>query len=194
MATSLLFVLNLLLCGPVLCSVQGSIQHVQPTVAGGGNFSVSICCKPKGAYGMTDGAFLEFVCLPSVTGTPHISVQEGASFAPEVHGATENVPVVTMELEQKKRFIPVSPQSGEGELRSAIFRNFPQFFRNCFLLFARPPRVLVGALCVSPVQRCCSLRLRELGQFCRIFCTIFSFPTIFLQFSCNFPAIFRNWI
>ena len=41
---------------------------------------------------------------------------------------------------------------------SAIFRNLPRFSRNC-CLFVPLPCVLVPW--VSPVQRCCSLRLRE---------------------------------
>ena len=66
---------------------------------------------------------------------------------------------------------------GDGGPRCLVFaisqflRNFflqflfpPRIFPNFFplpLLSARPPRVRVGAPCVSPAQTCRSLRLRE---------------------------------
>ena len=68
-------------------------------------------------------------------------------------------------------------RAGGFEVRNfSLFRNFVQFFRSCFLL------VLVAGLlvpCVSPVQKCWSLRLREVWLRHR------SFSAISLQF----PAI-----
>ena len=58
-------------------------------------------------------------------------------------------------------------------------RNFSQIFRSCFLV-VHLACLLVS--CVSPVQRCCSLRLYGTAIF------------FFLQFSRNFPQFFRNWI
>ena len=55
-----------------------------------------------------------------------------------------------------------------------IFRNFLQFLRNWFLLVHF---VCLLVPCVSPVQKCCSLRLRDVWVL-----------------RCNFPAVFRNWI
>ena len=55
----------------------------------------------------------------------------------------------------------------------AIFPQFSTIFRNCFL-FVHLAWLLVP--CVSPVQRCCSLKLREVWLRHR-----------------NFPAIFRNF-
>ena len=59
---------------------------------------------------------------------------------------------------------------------SAIFLNFPQNFPP--LHFASPPRVLVGALCVP----CAEAMLLEASG------------ALITAFSCEFPAIFRNWI
>ena len=63
-----------------------------------------------------------------------------------------------------------------GQLWSANFRNFSAIAL-CFSTFLLVP-------CVSPVQKCCSLRLREVWLRHR------KFPSFFL----NFPAIFCNWI
>ena len=97
---------------------------------------------------------------------------------------------------------PPAVTAGGGGLRSVFFSfkfsqfplfcaiscNFPQLpaiFAQ--LLFARPPRVLVGALC-APVQKCCSLRPRQVWH--RKFCAICpQFPAIIPQF----PVIFRSW-
>ena len=61
--------------------------------------------------------------------------------------------------------------SHRGGLRSAIFRNFSQ------LLFAYPPRVRVGALCVS----CAEVLLLEASA------GVVTAP----QFSRNFPQFFQ---
>ena len=73
---------------------------------------------------------------------------------------------------------------GGGDWRSAIFRNFPQFFRGCFSLV---PLACVLVPCMYPVQKCCFLRLREVWFWHH------SVSATFLQFSCNFPAIFPQF-
>ena len=50
-----------------------------------------------------------------------------------------------------------------------FFRNFPQFFHNRFFL-VHLACLLVP--CVSPLQKCCSLRLREVLLLHRIFSAI----------------------
>ena len=78
---------------------------------------------------------------------------------------------------------PIWRRGGGG---STIFRNFaissnfPHLFRDCCLLV---DLACLSVPCVSPVQKCCSLRLREVWLWHR------NFPAI----SRNFPAVFRNF-
>ena len=72
-------------------------------------------------------------------------------------------------------------EHGGVGLEACNFRNFSQFSCNCFLLV---PLVCSLVPCVSPVQRCCPLMLREVWVRHRNFSA--TFP--------QFPAIFRNSI
>ena len=74
-------------------------------------------------------------------------------------------------------FAPPPPPGGAGGLRSAIFRNFPQ---SPAVAFLPVPLACVLVPCVSPVQRCGSLRLRGVWSDHRKFSGI--------------SRNFRNWM
>ena len=76
----------------------------------------------------------------------------------------------------------MSHGGGGGGWRSATSRSFSRFpaFFSAAAFCACPPCVRVGAVCVSPVQRCCSWRLREVWLRHR------NFPA----FSHSFPQSF----